>query len=489
MSQEPVNAESSIEEQLVAYLDGELDGESCRRIEELLAVDAEVRRKLHWLERTWEILDELDTAPVGEDFTRTTMEMVALAAEEDVGKIAKEAPRRRRRAWLLTGLGMIVAGVAGYVVFALAAPNANRQLVKDLPVLENLDEYEQIQDINFLRMLLESGLFPRPESKEGEGVSSPPGADRGLQAGAPDAAERVKNLTPAQKAELVQKRKTFAGLGLDGQNQLRQLHEQIQTDPREELWGVMERYYEWFKLLPSYYRLELSHLSDKGRIEWIKNYKEKEKTEISNRPPAGKDSDVLWRWMEDYAAGHEKEFMDKLPEQMRKELSGRPPSAVRRWIIGMIWLRQQGGGNRGTQFSEADLSQLRSMFTAETQKLLEAKSKKEQVAILQNWARYLLRQRSPRRGPGAESPVSDEQLAEFFDKDLTPEERDRLMNLSGEDMQQQLLWDYIMKNRQPGMFPRRPDEFGPGPMPGQGPGPDRRQLDRPEKPESQGKKP
>ena len=123
MSQEPVNAETSIEEQLVAYLDGELDNESCRRIEELLAVDPDVRRKLHWLEQTWEILDELDTAPVGEDFTRTTMQMVALAAEEDVRKAAEAAPRRRRRAWLLTGLGMLAAGVAGFAIFVVAAPN------------------------------------------------------------------------------------------------------------------------------------------------------------------------------------------------------------------------------------------------------------------------------------------------------------------------------------------------------------------------------
>ena len=97
MAQEPINVESSLEEQLVAYLDGELDTESCRRIEELLAVDPEVRRRLHWLEQTWEMLDELEATPVGEDFTRTTLEMIAVAAEEDVRKNLEEAPRRRRR--------------------------------------------------------------------------------------------------------------------------------------------------------------------------------------------------------------------------------------------------------------------------------------------------------------------------------------------------------------------------------------------------------
>ena len=177
MTQEPINAESSLEEQLVAYLDGELDGESCRRIEELLAVDPEVRQKLHWLERTWEVLDELDTTPVGEDFTRTTMEMVALAAEKDVRESLEERPRRRRRRRLLCGGGMLAAGLAGFLAFTLIAANPNKELnkelVQDLPILEKLDEYQQIQDIKFLRMLEESGLFPKVDSKEGDIVSSP----------------------------------------------------------------------------------------------------------------------------------------------------------------------------------------------------------------------------------------------------------------------------------------------------------------------------
>ncbi len=128
------------------------------------------------------------------------------------------------------------------------------------------------------------------------------------------------------------------------------------------------------------------------------------------------------------------------------------------------------------------------MFTPDIQKLLEAKSKNEQVTILQNWSHYLLRQRSPRRGPGMENPVNDDQLTEFFEN-LDAEDRDRLMNLSGEDMQQQLLRLYIMKTRQQGMFPRRQDEFGPGLPPGPGFGPDRRRPDGPEKPENQDKKP
>ena len=74
------------EEELVAYLDGEMDAASRERLESQLATDAKLRGRLQALERTWEMLDELDAAPVGEPFTHSTLEMVALAAGEDADR-------------------------------------------------------------------------------------------------------------------------------------------------------------------------------------------------------------------------------------------------------------------------------------------------------------------------------------------------------------------------------------------------------------------
>ena len=71
MNDDLSNGATPLDEQLVAYLDGELDAESSRRIDELLATDAEVRRRLQEMERTWDLLDDLDTAPVGGQFAQT----------------------------------------------------------------------------------------------------------------------------------------------------------------------------------------------------------------------------------------------------------------------------------------------------------------------------------------------------------------------------------------------------------------------------------
>src|SRR3972149_1096545 len=213
MSEERINPWNSLEEQLVAYLDGELDAQSSRQIEELLASDPEVRLKLQRLERTWELLDELETTPAGEKFTRTTLEMVALAAQEDVQKTLDEAPRRRRRRWLVGGVGLLAAGLAGFLAITLPMRDPNRRLLQDLPVLEYLDEYSHIQDIQFLRLLQKEGRFGR-EEVSGADLKSAVRTEAELEG-------YIKRLSPSEQVELLRKEERFAGLELAVQDRLR----------------------------------------------------------------------------------------------------------------------------------------------------------------------------------------------------------------------------------------------------------------------------
>jgi len=180
MSHEPTNTDptagppadpAALEEILVAYLDRELDDEDHCRVEQLLATDPKVRETLKRLDRTWELLDELDPSPVEETFTQTTLEMVTLAAAHDVSKQEEAGPRRRRRRWLIGTAGLLAAGLAGFGALALLWPNPNEPLLRDLPVLENLDEYRQIDDadgraVEFLRMLDREKVFAEEVSHE-----------------------------------------------------------------------------------------------------------------------------------------------------------------------------------------------------------------------------------------------------------------------------------------------------------------------------------
>ncbi len=161
MQNDPHNADlpegpAPAEEQLVAYLDGELDDESSRRIEERLTSDSTLRDKLSRLERTWDALDDLEQVEVDEDFAKTTIEMVALVAEEELQQEDEQRPARLRRRWLIGSAGLLSAWLVGFVAAWALWPDPNAPLIEDLPVLEHLDEYQQIDDIEFLELLYEN---------------------------------------------------------------------------------------------------------------------------------------------------------------------------------------------------------------------------------------------------------------------------------------------------------------------------------------------
>ena len=92
--------------------------------------------------------------------------MVAVAAADDARRVVAEAPRRRRRRWLLGAAAALAAGVAGFLVVTALAPNPNRQLLSDLPLLEHLDEYRQVDNLDYLRLLAREKRFNEERGEE-----------------------------------------------------------------------------------------------------------------------------------------------------------------------------------------------------------------------------------------------------------------------------------------------------------------------------------
>lgn len=162
----PANAAEAIEEQIVAYLDGELSPQERRRFEGLLASDGKLREKVLYLQRTWDLLDKLDREPVGKEFSHTTLEMVAVAAEEDVRIVQAGLPRKFWWRCLLGTIMVCSASLLGMVVTLWTEPNPNQQLLRDLPVLENLDALREADDVQFLRMLQKERLFVKEAGDE-----------------------------------------------------------------------------------------------------------------------------------------------------------------------------------------------------------------------------------------------------------------------------------------------------------------------------------
>jgi anti-sigma factor RsiW len=156
-----------IREELVAYLDGELDAEESLRVERRLADDPAYRQALQELEKAWDLLDALPRAHPDEDFTRTTVEMVVLSARQDFAQLKTQSQRRRWTALLSVAVLVLVAALAGFGGIYWTAGRSNRELVRDLPVIENMEYYRHADSLDFLRRLESEGLFEEEVSDVG----------------------------------------------------------------------------------------------------------------------------------------------------------------------------------------------------------------------------------------------------------------------------------------------------------------------------------
>jgi anti-sigma factor RsiW len=160
---EPVPLSEPERDELVAYLDGELKGEAARRIEERIAREPAVREEADALRRAWDLLDFLPLPEPSAEFThRTVSRLTPVAATA----VATGPPRPARR-WVARAVAVgwaAAVGLAllsGYAATRVAAPRepGDRDLVRDLLVIENKHLYDPIDELDFVRELDAPELF------------------------------------------------------------------------------------------------------------------------------------------------------------------------------------------------------------------------------------------------------------------------------------------------------------------------------------------
>jgi anti-sigma factor RsiW len=154
-----LTTEEAIDQEIVAYLDGELDAAAAAAVERRMAEDPRYSARLNRLEKAWDLLDTLGRTEADDDFTHSTVAMVALKAQEDVAAQTKSAGRQQTLRWVaLAAVALVAAGLTYYFVDE-RLNRENRALVRDLPVIERLDEYRNIDTVEFLERLQKEGLF------------------------------------------------------------------------------------------------------------------------------------------------------------------------------------------------------------------------------------------------------------------------------------------------------------------------------------------
>ncbi|QEG38989.1 anti-sigma factor family protein [Roseimaritima ulvae] len=233
----PADSGEALDEQLVAYLDGELEPDERAQLEQRLVEESQLRQRLKELQSGWQLLDELPQATVDERFTQTTLEMVAA----DVTAPAHRRTRPSRR--LLRGLTVLLCTVLLAVVGALGV-YASRQLalrrqLEDLPVVEHLDAYLVADDLAWLTEVSQNDRWMETvDAAEAAGAFGPAGlpATQSLLSEAP-VEQRVavlQQLEPAERSRLDLAWQRFENLPHEKQQEVRSRAQQVAASPQAE---------------------------------------------------------------------------------------------------------------------------------------------------------------------------------------------------------------------------------------------------------------
>lgn len=151
-------------EDLIAFLDGELDEEKSRTVEARLTLDTAFRAEADAMKQAWGLLDYLPQPEAPIDFTNRTLEKLNL--QQMRSSILAE--RKLRPGWLpgfAWAAAVLLAVLAGGGLAAvLWKPQANPEelhsnMVRYLGVIEKLHLYEHVDDFDFLQKLDQPDLF------------------------------------------------------------------------------------------------------------------------------------------------------------------------------------------------------------------------------------------------------------------------------------------------------------------------------------------
>jgi hypothetical protein len=223
----------SVDEQLTAYLDGELSAEEASGIENRLVDDEGLRVRLAELREAYDLLDELPETPHNQRFTRSTLEIVvkdlSVTQSHVVTSIVK--PTNKADWWALprvlalVGLFIVTGIMSGFVLRSL---KTNQEL-RDLGLIAGLPGMSGINELGIAIKL--------SEQKAAIDILKSHYRDRIVPAVPKSIADRkawIENLNPLQISKLANRREALGKLDADTYARFSSIESQIQNRPDSE---------------------------------------------------------------------------------------------------------------------------------------------------------------------------------------------------------------------------------------------------------------
>ena len=420
------------DEELVAYLDGELSPDEARRVEQRLARDENYRQQLRDLDQAWEALDALPAATVDDHFARTTIEMVSVAAEQDASQRAAETAAVRRKTFWTWAASGVAATLAGFALARTLVPNENERLLADLPVIRQFDHLNQIEHLDFLRTL--PTVVPL-EQMTHDAATVERELTHVTAAAAPGIADRrqwIENLLPEEMSRLASQAARFSELAErdpDEEQRLRAMERELRGDQNaDELRQAMVVYNKWLAQRSPGDQEHLRVLSDKERLKAVAHIVRREGEEAA-RNLSAEDAAKLREEIFEIYRKHRREFesyMEDRGRDLRVRLRG--PERHQAYIV-LMWALQRD--NRDDRTRDRLIDQL-SPAARDYWKRISRRGRRARQDLLLQWIRQAMR---PRWGAG--------ELEEFFTEKLDNDQRAQLLSLPADEMQAQLERLYI----------------------------------------------
>lgn len=299
------------DDDLIAYLDGELDNATAEAVEAQLADDPAARSRADEYKRSFDLLDYLPKPEPSATFaTRTITRLMPTAVSGSQPAIP------RRKVWPEVLTWAVLAVLAGGMAFAgsrawraaTTPPPADLPL-SDLAVIENLPLYAGVDDVRFVRELVRLDPFDADSTD-----AAPPRRDA---------------LPPADRDRLIEQ---FRGFSPVRQHQLRTLHQAL-TDPntadRAALVRTVEAYAAWLSRLPDVDRRRVFDAPPEERIDavqqvierrWREGLSQKQREELRHVSDPQEKQELLQAYRAQEAARRQEW---QFAQRQWKELTGK----------------------------------------------------------------------------------------------------------------------------------------------------------------------
>jgi anti-sigma factor RsiW len=157
-------------EELVAYLDGELDAKATESLATQLSLDPKLRAEADALQRAWAILDILPRPQPSAAFaTRTVSQVIPVPLAASGTQVVPlsglaipamaslPAERPGPGFWILSTMFILLAAIGGYFSHKALAPTARTVSpdppLEDVMLMKNLRLYRHVDDVEYLKKL------------------------------------------------------------------------------------------------------------------------------------------------------------------------------------------------------------------------------------------------------------------------------------------------------------------------------------------------